>query len=199
MLNDITHLIYSIGTTFLLITIIFFTYKKVYKGDEYKFKFNVCLAVMVLITTMIITLIKNSLNTSLGLLGIISIIRFRIKLKDFRDVGFILWGIGAGVAIGTGNYLVGFVYTFVISVFFIFLNEFSEHKKKDYVLVVRALKINEEKLEKILKKECLSYKKISFEEKEGYVEYIYNVETEKYRKLREKLVEKIELDFIKLI
>lgn len=199
MLNEIIKLSYSIGTTFLLIIIIFFTYKRVYKGDEYKFKFNVCLAVIVLITTMIITIIKNNLNTSLGLLGIISIIRFRIKLKDFRDVGFILWGIGAGVAIGTENYLIGFLYTFIISIFFIFLNEFREQKNKDFVMVIRGLKIDEEKLEKILKKNCISYQKISFEEKEGYFEYIYNIKTEKYKKLKEKLVEKIELDLIKFI
>lgn len=197
--NNILNLAYSIGTTFILIVIIFFTYKRVYKGDEYKYKFNVCLSVIVLVTTMIITLIKNNLNTSLGLLGIISIIRFRIKLKDFRDVGFILWGVGAGVAIGTGNYLIGFVYTFVIAVFFIFLNEIRDHKKKDYILVVRASKIDEEKLEKILKKQCQSYKKISFEKKEACIECVYNVETEKYMKLREKLVEKLEIDFIKFI
>ncbi|MGL5208403.1 DUF4956 domain-containing protein [Cetobacterium sp.] len=189
----------SLCITFILISIIFFTYKIVYRSDDYKIKFNICLSIIILVTTMIITLIKNNLNISLGLLGIISIIRFRVKLNDFRDVGFILWGIGSGIAIGTGNYLIGFTYTIVIAIYFIFLNTRTYKVDLFQTLIIRSSCLDEKKLEEILSKYCVSYKKIAIEKKESYLEYIYTIQSKKQVKLKEKITSKLNISFIKFI
>lgn len=189
----------SLCITFILISIIFFTYKIVYRSDDYKIKFNICLSIIILVTTMIITLIKNNLNISLGLLGIISIIRFRVKLNDFRDVGFILWGIGSGIAIGTGNYLIGFTYTIVIAIYFIFLNTRTYKVDLFQTLIIRSSCLDEKKLEEILSKYCVSYKKIAIEKKENYLEYIYTIQSKKQVKLKEKITSKLNISFIKFI
>lgn len=189
----------SLCITFILISIIFFTYKRVYRSDDYKIKFNICLSIIILVTTMIITLIKNNLNISLGLLGIISIIRFRVKLNDFRDVGFILWGIGSGIAIGTENYLIGFTYTIVIAIYFIFLNTRTYKVDLFQTLIIRSNGLDEKKLEEILGKYCVSYKKIAIEEKQNYLEYIYTIQSKKQVKLKEKIISKLNISFIKFI
>lgn len=198
-LASIHDLIQSLIMTFILIAIIFFTYKRVYRSDDYKAKFNLCLSVVILITTMIISVIKTNLNISLGLLGILSIVRFRVKLNDFRDVGFILWGIGAGIAIATDHYLIGFTYTVVISLYFIFMND--KLRKSSFVntLIIRGTNLEEKKIEEVLKKNCSSYKKLALEEKENYTEIIYDIECKKQEKLKEKLTSKVDIKFIKFV
>lgn len=198
-LASIHDLIQSLIMTFILIAIIFFTYKRVYRSDDYKAKFNLCLSVIILITTMIISVIKTNLNISLGLLGILSIVRFRVKLNDFRDVGFILWGIGAGIAIATDHYLIGFTYTVVISLYFIFMNDKLRKSSSVNTLIIRGTNLEEKKIEEVLKKNCSSYKKLALEEKENYTEIIYDIECKKQEKLKEKLTSKVDIKFIKFV
>ncbi|MCJ8341924.1 MAG: DUF4956 domain-containing protein [Cetobacterium sp.] len=195
----IFYIIKSLIMTFILILIISTTYKKIYKNDDYKLKFNILISIFILITTMIMSIIKININTSLGLLGILSLIRFRVKLKDFRDVGFILWGIGAGITIGTEHYLIGFVYSLVISLYFIVTNKKFSKKDLTNLLIIRTNNLDKTKLENLLLKECETFNNIATEKKQTYTEYIYNIHCKKQFKLKEKLNSKFELDFFEFI
>lgn len=193
--------IQSIIVAIVLGSLLFFTYKQVFRDGGYKIKFNINLLITVFITTMLMTLIRNNVATSVGLLGVISVVRFRVKIKDYRDVSFILWAIGIGISIGTKSYFLGFLYSIVISIILIALNKHFINFENVSLIIIRGNKIKEAKLEEILQKNCTEFNLSSKEEKEHYTEYIYNVNVKKNDviKLKEKILDGIEPYFVKFI
>lgn len=191
----------SIVVAVILGSLLFCTYKQVFRNGGYKIKFNINLLITVFITTMLMTLIRNNVATSVGLLGVISVVRFRVKIKDYRDVSFILWAIGIGISIGTKSYFLGFLYSIVISITLIVLNRHFINFENISLMIIRGNKIKDEKLEEIIQKNCNEFKLSSKEEKEIYTEYIYNVNVKKKNivKLKENVLEGIEADFVKFI
>lgn len=83
---------------------IMFTYKITYSGTAYSRKFNISIGAITLITTTIMSVISNNIALSLGMVGALSIIRFRTAVKDVRDASFIFWGIAAGIGCGVSQY-----------------------------------------------------------------------------------------------
>lgn len=193
--------IQSIIVAVILGSLLFFTYKQVFRDGGYKIKFNINLLITVFITTMLMTLIRNNVATSVGLLGVISVVRFRVKIKDYRDVSFILWAIGIGISIGTKSYFLGFLYSIVISITLIVLNRHFVNFENVSLMIIRGNKIKEAKLEEILYKNCDEFNLSSKEEKDTYTEYIYNVSVKKKDivKLKEKVLEGIEPYLVKFI
>ena len=83
---------------------IMFTYKISHTGSLYSRKFNVSLGSVTIITTMIMSVISNNVALSLGMVGALSIIRFRTAVKDVRDATFIFWAIAVGIGCGVSQY-----------------------------------------------------------------------------------------------
>ena len=95
---------------------IMFVYKITYSGAAYSRKFNVSLGMIVVVTTSIMCVISNNVALSLGMVGALSIIRFRTAVKDVRDSSFIFWAIVVGIGCGVSQYLlvgVGAFFTFL--------------------------------------------------------------------------------------
>lgn len=93
-----------------------FVYKITYSGAAYSRKFNVSLGLIVVITTSIMCVISNNVALSLGMVGALSIIRFRTAVKDVRDASFIFWAIAIGIGCGVSQYVlvgVGAVFAFL--------------------------------------------------------------------------------------
>lgn len=88
---------------------IFMTYRKTFQGILYQKSFNVSLVVITLIMTFIIMIIRGNLILSLGMIGALSIIRFRTPIKDPLDLIFIFWAICVGIANGVGLFHLSFV------------------------------------------------------------------------------------------
>ena len=87
---------------------IMFCYKITYSGAAYSRKFNVSLGMIVIVTTTVMCVISNNVALSLGMVGALSIIRFRTAVKDARDAVFIFWALAAGIGCGVSQYaLVG--------------------------------------------------------------------------------------------
>lgn len=87
---------------------VMFVYKLTYSGVAYSRKFNVSLGAITITTTMIMGIISNNIALSLGMVGALSIIRFRTAVKDVRDSAFIFWAIAIGIGCGVAQYtLVG--------------------------------------------------------------------------------------------
>lgn len=82
-----------------------FTYKITYSGTAYSRKFNVSLGAITIITTMIMSVISNNIALSLGMVGALSIIRFRTAVKDVRDAAYIFWAIAVGIGCGVSQYM----------------------------------------------------------------------------------------------
>lgn len=141
---------------FLVSLIIFLTYKNTYSGVLYNPRFNVSLIMITMITTMVMVVIGSNISVSLGMVGALSIIRFRTAIKDPRDTAFIFWCVVSGLACGTQNYTVVLVGSIVIClILFIFKRVASNNNK--YVVIVKGEKINIDNVEKVLEDNLKDY------------------------------------------
>ena len=87
---------------FLLGLYIFFIYKKSYSGVMYAPSFGVTLIALCLITTMLIMTVVSNIVLSLGMVGALSIVRFRTAIKEPMDIAFLFWAIAAGIVLAAG-------------------------------------------------------------------------------------------------
>ena len=97
--------------------IIYISYYFSHIGTIYSKKFNVSLIVMTVLTGTVMTVIGNNIALSLGMVGALSIVRFRTAIKDSRDTMYIFWAVIVGICCGVGDYIVaaiGSAFTFVI-------------------------------------------------------------------------------------
>ena len=86
--------------------VIFVSYMISHKGTIYSKKFNVSLVVLTVLTSMVMTVIGNNVALSLGMVGALSIVRFRTAIKDSRDTVYIFWTIIVGICCGVGDFAV---------------------------------------------------------------------------------------------
>ena len=115
---------------------IFLIYKKTYQGVMYSSGFGVTLLALTMITTLVILAVTSNVVLSLGMVGALSIVRFRAAVKDPLDIGFLFWGIAAGITAGAQLYWVALLGTAVIAVLYILITIFRK-EKKSYLLIVR--------------------------------------------------------------
>lgn len=99
---NVVSLIMSLSITALLAIYIFFTYRIMVRKNFYSKNFNIALVGVALITTAIITTIQSSIVVSLGMVGALSIVRFRTAIKDPIDLMFLFWSISIGIICGAG-------------------------------------------------------------------------------------------------
>ena len=81
---------------------IFYVYKKTFSGVMYSASFGVSIMAMTLITTLIILAVTSNIILSLGMVGALSIVRFRTAVKEPLDIAFLFWAISAGIVVGAG-------------------------------------------------------------------------------------------------
>lgn len=158
----------------LLSLLIAWTYKKTYTGVIYSKSFNITLVLVSVVTSIVMMVIRSNLALSLGLVGAVSIIRFRAALKDTRDVGFLFWGMASGLASGTGNHAIAVFGTIFITLLMFLLNIFLG-EQSSYLLIVRGQDLLETELDKVFQNYSHKYKlKMKNRDSSGY-ELIYEV------------------------
>lgn len=127
---------------------IFLSYRLSHEGSIYSRKFNVSLVAMTVITTTVMVVIGNNIALSLGMVGALSIVRFRTAIKDSRDTIYIFWTIVVGICCGAGDFWVagvGSAFTFLV------LLLFGRVKNDDrLLLIIRSARVNEEKIEALV-------------------------------------------------
>lgn len=116
---------------------IYQVYKKSYQSVVYTKSFSVSLVMMTMITSLVILAVTANVVLSLGMVGALSIVRFRAAIKDPMDIVFMFWSIAAGIVIGAGFYLLGIVGSIVIGAMIIMLN-MNVVTSKPYLLVLQA-------------------------------------------------------------
>ena len=141
---------------FLVSLIIFLTYKNTYSGVMYNPRFNVSLIMITMITTMVMVVIGSNISVSLGMVGALSIIRFRTAVKDPRDTAFIFWGVVSGLACGTQNYTIVIAGSIAICLILFIFKKIATNSNK-YVIVIKGNDINADSIEKILKNDTKDY------------------------------------------
>ena len=116
--------------------VIYFSYWCTHAGTTYSRRFNVSLVTLTILTGMVMTVIGNNVALSLGMVGALSIVRFRTAIKDSRDTTYIFWAIIIGICCGVGDYLVaGFGTLVVFTVLLLFGRVRNENR---ILLIIRA-------------------------------------------------------------
>ncbi len=92
----------ALALAFLLGLFIFFIYKKSYTGIMYSRSFGITLIALSLITTLLILTVVSNVVLSLGMVGALSIVRFRTAIKEPMDIAFLFWSIAAGIVLAAG-------------------------------------------------------------------------------------------------
>lgn len=134
--SSMTVLLLNSVAALLVSCIIFLSYRLTYSGTAFSKKFMVSLGMMTLVTTIIMNVISNNVALSLGMVGALSIIRFRTAVKDVRDATYIFWCIAVGVACGVSMYAQALVGSVVLLFFLVLCGQVRDEGR--YLLVVRA-------------------------------------------------------------
>lgn len=134
------YIITTMVVSLLCASIIYFVYKKFYRGPVYSNNFNILNVMLCLITAFIITTISSNIILSLGMVGALSIVRFRSSIKDPLDIGFLFWAIAAGITAGAGLYPFAIVSTLLVAAVYILFTVLSSGTHT-YLLVIKYFDI----------------------------------------------------------
>lgn len=118
--------------------LLYVSYKISHSGPVYSRRFNVSLIMLVMITTLIMNVIGNNIALSLGMVGALSIVRFRTAIKDPRDTAYIFWAIAIGVCCGVSDYLIAGIGSVIIFLFLIFFGFVKDNERIMVVIKMEA-------------------------------------------------------------
>ena len=178
---SLENIITRLAVATVIACFIFLSYRISHDGSIYSKKFNVSLAALTVITTTVMIVIGNNLAMSLGMVGALSIVRFRTAVKDSRDTVYIFWTIVAGICCGAGDYLTASVGSAFVFVLMLLLGRIRNDNR--VLLIIRTARMNEERVEALIfqyfsRKATLRVKNTT----ETSVEFIYELS----RRLLEK-------------
>jgi uncharacterized membrane protein YhiD involved in acid resistance len=109
----------ALGTAFLVGMFIYLIYKKTFAGVMYSRPFNISLVALTMLTTFVILAVTSNVVLSLGMVGALSIVRFRTAIKDPMDLVYLFWSIGAGIILGAGMLPLAFIGSVMIGLLLI--------------------------------------------------------------------------------
>lgn len=159
---------------FLLSLFVFFIYKLTSKDVIYSKKFNISMSLMSIITAAIVLSMQSNITVSLGMVGALSIVRFRTAIKEPRDLLFLFWSISNGIIVGAQIYSISIVLAIVLGIAMIFYDIIPE-KKLPYLLVIYFKGVNPYTVEIILDSYKLKYKLKSENLSSKESSYIYEL------------------------
>ena len=152
--------------------IVYAVYRFFYKGVIYNNNFNILLVLTSMVTCFIVIVISSNVVLSLGMVGALSIVRYRTAVKDPLDVGFLFWTVAVGVTCGAGLYIISLLGTIFIAVVYILLIKIR-NRKRLYLLIIKyaneageAVRREIEPVRKVLKNKTTT---------KGYTELTYEV------------------------
>ncbi len=189
---------FSLFVAFVAALIICFVYKKTYTGVSYTKSFILSIVLLAMVTSLVIRTINSNLALSLGMVGALSIVRFRTAVKDPVDTIFMFWAITAGIMSGAGLYLITIIATLMLGIFYIVCYMTAFHPTQKYLLVIKADEDFAEEIRKVAgkKKKCI-LKTESY--KGDKVEFTFEVASRDYASELTKLKEKKEVESIHLV
>ena len=134
---SVVRILLTLGLAFLIGMYIFAIYRKTFSGVMYSKNFGVSLVMLAMITSFIILTITSNLTLSLGMVGALSIVRFRTAVKDPIDTVYMFWSIAVGIALGAKFFLPAILASAVIGVLMLLLSGMRFRSTMPYLLVLR--------------------------------------------------------------
>ncbi len=166
----------SLLVSFVISLFIVFVYKKTFSGVVYNKTIVMTIVMIAMVTSMVIRTINSNLSLSLGMVGALSIIRFRTAIKEPMDTAFLFWAIVSGIMCGAGLYFIAVCGSLLLGLLFYVLYLMDIKAKSQYLLVViyksENSQIVESKLDSLTKKK-LKNKSVSGN---NVIEVTYEVE-----------------------
>ncbi len=172
-------IIQNIVITFILSCVIYLVYKMTFSGVAYSKSFNVSIVMTTMVTSMVMMVIGNNLALSLGMVGALSIVRFRAAVKEPKDISYIFWGLAIGLSAGTGAYGIAVVGTIAMTlIVFIFNGKFTDGDSS-YLLIIKGTDLYAtsitSKVTELTKRQKLKMQNTSVDG----VEFVFEVKIEK--------------------
>ncbi|MDD6640332.1 MAG: DUF4956 domain-containing protein [Erysipelotrichaceae bacterium] len=150
----------SLLVSFVISLFIVFVYKKTFSGVVYNKTIVMTIVMIAMVTSMVIRTINSNLSLSLGMVGALSIIRFRTAIKEPMDTAFLFWAIVSGIMCGAGLYFIAVCGSLLLGLLFYVLYLMDIKAKSQYLLVViyksENSQIVESKLDSLTKKKLKS-------------------------------------------
>ncbi len=184
---------------------LYLSYYISHAGNIYSRKFNITIVMLTVVTTTVMIVIGNNLAMSLGMVGALSIVRFRTAVKDSRDTVYIFWAIVVGICCGAGDFVTASAGSGIL---FVLLLLFGRVRNENRVLlVVRAARMNEERVEALIfqhfaRKASLRVKNTT----QDSVEFIYELSkkqlesrTEKRKSITDELYAIGNIDYFNIV
>ena len=117
---------------------IFLVYKKTYNGVMYSAGFGVTLIALTMITTLVILAVTSNVVLSLGMVGALSIVRFRTAVKDPLDTAYMFWSLTMGILIGAGQFFLAAVAVIGIALLITIISRVASKPAETFLLVLRG-------------------------------------------------------------
>ncbi len=134
---SILDMVLALVLAFGLGMFIFLVYKKTYTGVMYSSSFGVTLIALTMITTLVILAVTSNVVLSLGMVGALSIVRFRTAIKEPLDIAFLFWSIAVGIVLAAGMIPLAVIGSVVIGlILLVFVNR--KPQGQPYILVLRC-------------------------------------------------------------
>lgn len=166
---------------------LFVVYKMFVRKSLYNMNFNITLVGMTLITTAIMLTIQSNLVLSLGMVGALSIVRYRTAIKDPMDLFFLFWAIAGGLMCGAAQYLLAVVVTIILTLVVFVLAQIP-NTQAPYVLVLNGKSNHiEDEVNEILEVYCKYYKIKSRNISGENVKMIIEIKTDAEKELLEAI------------
>ena len=127
----------AMALAFVIGLFIFFIYKKTFTGMVFTKSYGISLILLTLVTAALIMVISSNAILSIGMVGALSIVRFRTAIKDPMDTMYMFWAIAEGIIIGANYYIVALVSAVLIGIFMVVVSIFRMKKNMPYILVLR--------------------------------------------------------------
>ena len=136
---SVEHLLLCVGLCFVLSLYIILIYRLTYSGVLYSRRFALSLMVLSLVTSVVILAISSNVVLSLGMVGALSIVRFRTAVKDFMDTVFMFWAIVNGIICGAGFVLISVIASLAVGALILAVYYLGGVAQRDlYLVVVRT-------------------------------------------------------------
>ena len=141
---SLTDMVLALALSFCLGLFIYFVYKKTYSGVMFSRTFGGSLVAMTMITTMVILAVTSNVVLSLGMVGALSIVRFRTAIKEPMDIAFLFWAIAGGIVLAAGMIPLAIVGSLIIGLIMIL---FCNRKtiEKPFIAVITCRDAESEK------------------------------------------------------
>ena len=128
--------IFTVVAAFLIGLYVFFIYRVTFSGVIYSRTFNLSLVMLSMVSAMVIMFMSNNVKLSLGMVGALSIVRFRTAIKDPMDTVFMFWAIAEGIALGAGYFIEGTVGAIFVGLLLVLLTMIKGKQSMPYLLIL---------------------------------------------------------------